>query len=95
MSPSTIAYREGKSVSYYIDQAGGWGNRAKKSHTFIVYMNGSKARVGYKVKPMPGCEIIVPTKPASKKMTTAEMVAIGSSTASIATMLITIANLLK
>lgn len=95
MSPSTIAYREGKSVGYYIDQAGGWGNRAKKSHTFIVYMNGSKARVGYKVKPMPGCEIIVPTKPASKKMTTAEMVAIGSSTASIATMLITIANLLK
>lgn len=95
MSPSTVAYREGKSVSYYIDQAGGWGNRAKKSHTFIVYMNGSKARVGYKTKPMPGCEIIVPTKPAAKKMTTAEMVAIGSSTASIATMLITIANLLK
>lgn len=95
MSPSTVAYREGKSVGYYIDQAGGWGNRAKKSHTFIVYMNGSKARVGYKTKPMPGCEIIVPTKPAAKKMTTAEMVAIGSSTASIATMLITIANLLK
>lgn len=95
MSPSTVAYREGKSVGYYIDQAGGWGNRAKKSHTFIVYMNGSKARVDYKTKPMPGCEIIVPTKPAAKKMTTAEMVAIGSSTASIATMLITIANLLK
>lgn len=95
MSPSTVAYREGKSVGYYIDQAGGWGNRAKKSHTFIVYMNGSKARVGYKTKPMPGCEIIVPTKPAAKKMTTAEIVAIGSSTASIATMLITIANLLK
>ena len=95
MSPSTVTYREGKSVSYYIDQAGGWGNRAKKSNTFIVYMNGSKARVGYKTKPMPGCEIIVPTKPATKKMTTAEIVTIGSSTASIATMLITIANLLK
>lgn len=95
MSPSTVTYREGKNVSYYIDQAGGWGNRAKKSNTFIVYMNGSKARVGYKTKPMPGCEIIVPTKPATKKMTTAEIVTIGSSTASIATMLITIANLLK
>lgn len=95
MSPSTVAYREGKSVSYYIDQAGGWGNRARKSRTFIVYMNGSKARVGYRTKPMPGCEIIVPSKEAAKKMTTAEIVSIGSSTASIATMLITIANLMK
>lgn len=95
MSPTTVAYREGKGVNYYIDQAGGWGNRAKKSRTFIVYMNGSKARVGYGVKPLPGCEIIVPSKEASKKMSTAEIVSIGSSTASIATMLITIANLMK
>ena len=95
MSPSTVAYREGKGVGYYIDQAGGWGNRAKKSRTFIVYMNGQKARVGYRTKPMPGCEIIVPSKMQQKKMSTAEIVTIGSSTASIATMLITIANLVK
>lgn len=95
MSPSTIAYREGKGVGYYIDQAGGWGNRAKKSRTFIVYMNGTKARVGYGVKPMPGCEIIVPSKMQKEKMSTAEIISIGSSTASIATMLITIANLVK
>lgn len=95
MSPSTVTYREGKSVGYYIDQAGGWGSRAKKSRTFIVYMNGTKARVGYRTKPMPGCEIIVPSKQAAKKMSTAEIVSIGSSTASIATMLITISNLIK
>lgn len=95
MSPSTVAYREGKGVNYYINQAGGWGNRAKKSNTFIVYMNGTKARVGYKTKPMPGCEIIVPSKQKTQKMTVAEMVAIGSSTASIATMIATIANLIK
>ncbi len=95
MSPTTVAFREGKSVRYYIDQAGGWGSRAKKSNTFIVYMNGTRARVGYKTKPMPGCEIIVPSKQAAKKLTTAEVVTIGSSTASIATMLITIANLIK
>ena len=40
-------------------------------------------------------EIVVPAKNLRKKMTTAEIVAIGSSTASIATMLITIVNLLK
>lgn len=58
-------------------------------------MNGQKARVGYRTKPMPGCEIIVPSKMQQKKMSTAEIVTIGSSTASIATMLITIANLVK
>ena len=95
MSPTTVAYREGKGVKYYIDQAGGWGNRARKSKTFIAYMNGTKERVGYRTKPLPGCEIIVPSKEKAKKMTTAEIVSIGSSTASIATMLITIANLMK
>ena len=37
MYPNTVAYREGKGVKYYINQAGGWGNRAKKSHTYIIY----------------------------------------------------------
>ncbi len=78
-----------------MDQAGGWGNRAKKSRTFIVYMNGTKAQVGYKTKPLPGCEIIVPTKQKAQKMSVAEMVAIGSGTASVATMIATIANLIK
>lgn len=95
MSPGTVTYREGKGVGYYIDQAGGWGDRAKKSSTFIVYMNGTKARVGYRTKIMPGCEIIVPSKAPAKKLTTPELVSIGSSTASIATMLITISNLIK
>ncbi|MGN1262658.1 MAG: SLBB domain-containing protein [Prevotella sp.] len=95
MSPTTVAFREGKGVRYYIDQAGGWGSGAKKGKTFIVYMNGTRERVGYKTKPMPGCEIIVPSKQVAKKLTTPEIVAIGSSTASIATMLITIANLIK
>jgi hypothetical protein len=43
----------------------------------------------------PGMEIVVPAKNLRKRMTTAEIVAIGSSAASITTMLITIANMLK
>ncbi len=95
MYPNTVAYRKGKGVGYYVDQAGGWGNRAKKSRTYIIYMNGTVARAGYKTKPMPGCEIIVPSKPKADKMSVAEIVAIGSGTASIATMIATIANLVK
>ncbi len=95
MYPSTVAFRKGKGIDYYVDQAGGWGNLARKSRTYIIYMNGTVAKAGGSNKPLPGCEIVVPTKSANKKMSTAEMVAIGSGTASIATMIATIANLMK
>lgn len=95
MYPTTVAYREGKGISYYIDKAGGWGDRAKKSHSYIIYMNGTVARAGYGTKPLPGCEIVVPSKSKAKKLSTAEVISIGSGTASIATMIATIANLMK
>ena len=95
MFPNTVSYQAGKSVKYYINQAGGWGNRAKKSHTYIIYMNGTVARVGYGTKIEPGCEIVVPSKPKGNRMTLPEILSIGSGTASIATMIASIANLLK
>ncbi len=95
MYPNTVAFRDGEKLDYYIDQAGGWGNQAKKNQTYIVYMNGTIAKANRKNRPMPGCEIVVPSKPENRKLTVAEMVAIGSGTASIATMIATIANLLK
>ena len=95
MSPNTVTYRQGKGVKYYVDKAGGWGNRAKKSRAYIVYMNGTVAQVGRGVKPEPGCEIVVPTKPESRKMSTGEIVSIASGSASIAAMIATIANIIK
>ena len=95
MYPNTVSFRKGKNVAYYVDQAGGWGSRAKKSRTYIIYMNGTVARIGNGVKPEPGCEIVVPSKPANSKMTTSEVVALASGTASIATMIATLVNLLK
>ncbi len=95
MYPNTVSFREGKKVGYYVDQAGGWGNRAKKSRTYIIYMNGTVAKASRSNKPQPGCEIVVPSKPKADKMSAAEIMAIGSGTASIATMVATIANLIK
>ena len=95
MYPNTVAYEKGKSVSYYIDQAGGWGNRAKKSKTIIVYLNGTVAKVSHKAKVRPGCEIVVASKPKSDGKSLAQWLAIGTSTASIATMIATIVNLIK
>ena len=95
MYPNTVSFRKGKNVAYYVDQAGGWGSRAKKSRTYIIYMNGTVARIGNGVNPEPGCEIVVPSKPANSRMTTTEVVALASGTASIATMIATLVNLLK
>ena len=94
MYPNSVGYVEGKSVAYYIDQAGGFANDAKKSNTYILYMNGMLAKVGHNAKVRPGCEIIVPTKIQSR-MGLAETLSIGSSAASIAAVIATIANLLK
>jgi len=94
MYPNTVGYEAGKKASYYIDMAGGYSNKAKKSKAYIIYMNGDVARVSKGAKVRPGCEIVVPSK-SSNKMTTTETVALGTGIASIATMIATIASLMK
>lgn len=95
MYPNTISYKKGKGARYYVRQAGGFGQRAKKNHTYIVHMNGTVSQMGKGEKPTPGCEIIVPTKPKADANKLTQWLAIGTSTASIATMIATIANLIK
>lgn len=95
MYPNTTSYVEGENLKYYINQAGGFSDNARKRQTYIIYMNGNVAKADHKHKPMPGCEIVVPTKQQGRRMTTAEVLAIGSSTASIATMIATLVNILK
>ena len=94
MYPNTVSYRDGKNVAYYIDQAGGFSSDAKKSRTYILYMNGTLAKVGHNAKVRPGCEIIVPSK-SRARMSLAELMTIGSSTSSMAAVLATLANILK
>ena len=95
MYPNTTSFMEGKSLKYYINQAGGYSDNAKKRQTYIIYMNGNVAKADRKHKPQPGCEIVVPTKNRSNRLSTAEILTIGTSTASIATMIATLVNILK
>ena len=94
MFANTVAYEKGKKPSYYINQAGGYSNKAKKSQAYIIYMNGTIAKVNDGARPKPGCEIVIPEKEINK-MTIAEKMTIGTSVASIATMIATLANILK
>lgn len=93
MYPNTVGFQKGKKAKYYINQAGGFSEKAKKSQTYIVYKNGTIAKVSQNAKPKPGCEIVVPEKEINK-MTIAEKMTIGTSVASIATMIATLANIL-
>lgn len=86
MYPNTVVYSPGKSYKYYINQAGGYGNRAKKSKTWIIYQNGTMAQVGHGAKIEPGCEIVVPTKPKANPALTTQWISIAQSVFSMAAM---------
>ena len=86
MYPNTVVYHAGKNYKYYINQAGGYGNHAKKSKTWIIYQNGTMAQVGHGAKIEPGCEIVVPTKPKSDPARAQQWVSIAQSVFSMAAM---------
>ena len=94
MYANTVAFENGKPTSYYINQAGGYANDAVKKRAYIIYMNGKVSKVRRGAKVQPGCEIVVPAK-LKRGLSVAETMSIGSSIASVAAMMATIANLSK
>ena len=93
-APNTVAFEDGENYKYYIKQAGGFGDRAKKSHTYIVYQNGTMA-MAKEGKIEPGCEVVVPSKAPRNQNSMAQWLGIGTSLASLGTMFATIAHLVK
>ena len=91
--PNSVIYVPGKGVNYYIDSAGGYGARAKRSGTYIVYMNGRVQVASKGAKVEPGCEIIVPERPERRGMSTAEVATLASAGTSMAMVVATLVNL--
>ena len=83
--PNTIGFESSKGLKYYINEAGGFNNRAKRKHTYVVYANGNAAKtnsfLGIKFYPKiaPGTEIIVPEKPIKVGVNTGDIIAISTS----------------
>ncbi len=90
--PNTVAYSSGKKLSHYINQAGGFTQKASKKRAFVVNMNGTISRVKKARDIQPGCEILVPAKIKRNRMTFAEIMSLGSITASLG---MVVATLLK
>ena len=91
--PNTVFFEKGKGYKKYVEQAGGFGQRAKKSKTFIVYQNGQVGLAKKGAKPEPGCEIIVPSKKRKNPVSLGNLATIGTSLASLATLVIALTKL--
>ena len=95
--PVSMNYKKGKSLSYYIKRAGGFSNRAKKKGVYAVYPNGGVEKVGRRSSNeiQPGCELVVPAKEQKAKMTTGEIIGIGTGAASLASVLVALISIFK
>ncbi|MCF2632833.1 polysaccharide biosynthesis/export family protein [Bacteroides thetaiotaomicron] len=96
MVPNRVSYMKGKNVDYYLNQAGGYSDNAKKSKKFIVYMNGqvTKVKGSGKKQLEPGCEIIVPSK-EKKRNNLGNILGYATSFSSLGMMIASLANLIK
>ena len=90
MYPNTVSYKEGAKLKYYINQAGGYGVKAKKDRVFVVNMNGTVTRVRSAKDIHPGAEIVVPTKPRRRGLSFTEIVSLGSTTASLGAIIVSL-----
>ena len=96
--PTVVTFDPSISTSQYIKMAGGYAKGAIRNQKYIVFMNGSAATKGSRnFRPRPGCEIIVPERDleSRQRISAAEIVSIASSTTSIATMVVSMVNLLR
>lgn len=97
MFPNTVLYKKGMKKSYYVNLAGGYGNRAKKSKAYVIYMNGTLSRLKGKTakKIEAGSEIVVPSKSEKRRTSTAEIMSMSSTSASMAAVVASLVNLFK
>lgn len=94
ISANTIAYEEGKKAKWYIENAGGYADNARKRRAYVIEMNGHIKKLKKRSKVEPGSEIIVPQK-IDKPGALQNILSIASTSASMATMLATIYNIIK
>ncbi|MBQ7812013.1 MAG: SLBB domain-containing protein [Bacteroidales bacterium] len=94
--PNVVTYNSSMTVKDYVQMAGGYGFRAKRSKAYIVYINGTVARAKKLSRSVvqPGCEIIVPEKQKNED-SLQKILSVATTSSSIATMLATIYNIIR
>jgi protein involved in polysaccharide export with SLBB domain len=101
LTPNIILYNKHHSFKSYINSAGGFGLKAAKKRSYVIYANGSVKTINKflffsnypKVKT--GAEIFVPKESERRKLSPAESVGILTGIASFGAIVIGIMNLVK
>jgi protein involved in polysaccharide export with SLBB domain len=96
MQDVEVRYRDGASLSYYIDRAGGFAENARKGRVYVVYANGDVDRrkrylfglVRTSPDIEPGTQIIIPGKPPRDRMNVGELVSVSAAIVGMTTSLI-------
>jgi protein involved in polysaccharide export with SLBB domain len=103
MFPTEVVYKEGASIEYYIDKAGGFTENARKRNVYVLNANssGSKTKKFLFFRKYPsvqaGSEILVPkvSESGKKGLSTTEWLAVASGMASLAGIAVSIINVSK
>ena len=69
--PTSVVYEEGKSISHYVRNAGGYSKQADKGQTQIIYPNGLSAQVKKwwpDPEVIPGSTVYVPSRDPRQKI---------------------------
>ena len=103
LSSTKTGYVKGEPLSYYLTQAGGTTDDARRSKIYVVYSNGSVNRTHYGFLGLfrsyprvdAGAEIIVPGKKATKGASATEILGISSTALSLVSLIIITITTLK
>ena len=89
LSPSLIRYDKANSLKDYVNFSGGYGLRAKKSRSYVIYANGdiksTKSFLFFRTNPKlgPGAMVVVPKKGEANKISATEIIAMTTALATL------------
>lgn len=91
LNPNNVVYIKGKSLKYYVNQAGGFTDNALKKRVFVQYANGAvRGKDGGYPEVKPGAEIIVPKRAPREKLSSQAWIGIGTGVASTLAIIISL-----
>ena len=77
-SPASVLYESGRSIGYYVDQAGGYTDKSDRGRVRFVLPNGkvrTARRFWFDPEPGPGAVVVVPGKPPTQNKETLKDIA--------------------
>ena len=94
MFPTAVNYDPSMSANDYIEAAGGYSQKARRSKAYVVNMSGRAKKLRSVTRIEPGAEIYVPERvEKTKRMDYGALTAISASAASVGTLGVAIATL--